>query len=348
MATDITSYVNKIKNAIYGRDVRSAIVSAITKINDDNNKYDSIKAEVISARDTTVARSQQTIDAVNNAQSLIAEATSKNTTLTGTIKTATTKTTALNTAITKGETTIQNIDSAVKDALDAKTLGSLLYPVGSVYISVNATNPGTVFGGTWVQIKDQFLLAAGTKYAAGSTGGSADAIIPEHTHAITASSASAGAHTHTTSGTAASGGAHTHTVSGTAASAGAHTHTTSGTAASAGAHTHGMGNLYSSGSGSDSAYTMQASRKLTTRNTTSAGAHTHTTSGTAASAGAHTHTVSGTAASAGAHTHTTSGTAASAGAHTHTVTATAAKTGEAASGKNLPPYLAVYVWKRTA
>ncbi len=56
MATDITSYVNKIKNAIYGRDVRSAIVSAITKINDDNNKYDSIKAEVISARDTTVAR----------------------------------------------------------------------------------------------------------------------------------------------------------------------------------------------------------------------------------------------------------------------------------------------------
>ena len=51
--------------------------------------------------------------------------------------------------------------------------------------------------------------------------------------------------------------------------------------------------------------------------TGSAGAHVHTTSGTAASAGAHTHTVS--ANSAGAHTHTTSGTAASNGAHTHTV-----------------------------
>lgn len=348
MATDISSYVNKIKNAIYGRDVRSAIVSAITKINDDNNKYDSIKTEVINARDTTISRSQQTIDAVNNAQSLITEATSKNTTLSNTIKTATTKTTALNTAITRGETTIQNIDSAVKDALDAKTLGNLLYPVGSVYISVNATNPGTLFGGTWEQIKDHFLLAAGTKYGAGTTGGSADAVIPEHTHTITASSASAGAHTHTTSGTAASGGAHTHTVSGTGASAGAHTHTVSGTAASAGAHTHGMGNLWSNGSGSDSAYTMSSSRKLTTRNTTSAGAHTHTVSGTAASAGAHTHTVSGTAASGGAHTHTTSGTAASAGAHSHTITATAAKTGESGTGKNLPPYLAVYVWKRTA
>lgn len=234
MATDISSYVNKIKNAIYGRDVRSAIVSAIQKINDDNNKYDALKAEVVAARDTTVARSQQAIDAVTNAQSLITQATSKNTTLSNTIKTATTKTTALNTAISKGEATIQDIDSAVEDAMDAKRLGNLLYPVGSIYISVNATNPGTVFGGTWEQIKDRFLLAAGTKYKAGATSGSADAIVPEHTHAIEASSSSAGAHTHTTSGTAASGGAHTHTTSGTAASAGAHTHAITATAAKTG------------------------------------------------------------------------------------------------------------------
>ena len=345
---NITTYINKIKNAIYGRDVRDAFISALTIINDDNNSYTALKNEVIAARDTTITRSQAAIDAVNNARSLITEATSKNTTLSNTIKSATTKDAELKASIAKGEQVRDDIEEAVEKVLDAKIVGNLVYPVGSIYMSVNSASPATIFGGTWVQLKDQFLLASGAKYAAGTTGGSADAIIPSHTHSITASSTSAGAHTHTTSGTAASAGAHTHTVSGTGASAGAHTHSLSGTAASAGAHTHGMGNVWSSGTGEKSAYMQTSKCALTTRNTASAGAHTHTVSGTAASAGAHTHTVSGTAASGGAHTHTTSGTAASAGAHSHTVTATAASTGETATGKNMPPYLAVYVWKRTA
>lgn len=348
MATDISSYVNKIKNAIYGRDVRSAIVSAIEKVNDDNNKYDSIKTEVVNARDQTIAKSQETITVVNNAKSLISEATSKNTTLQASIKTATEKDTAFKASIKEATELSGSLGDAVMEALDSKTIGQLVYPVGSIYISVNNVNPGTIFGGTWQQVKDRFILAAGDAYKGRATGGSADAVIPTHTHTITASSGSAGAHTHTTSGTAASGGAHTHTVSGTGASAGAHTHSVSGTAASAGAHTHSMNKLWSNGSGSSSAYTMSSNRTLTTRNTASAGAHTHSVSGTAASAGAHTHTVSGTAASGGAHTHTTSGTAASAGAHTHTVTATAANTGVDGVGKNMPPYLAVYMWKRTA
>ena len=109
-------------------------------------------------------------------------------------------------------------------------------------------------------------------------------------------------------------------MSGTAASGGAHTHSVSGTAASNGAHTHSMNKLWSNGSGKETAYTMQSNRVLTTRSTASAGAHTHTVSGTAASNGAHTHTVSGTAASQGVD----------------------------ATGKNMPPYLAVYMWKRTA
>lgn len=37
-----------------------------------------------------------------------------------------------------------------------------IYPVGSIYMSVNAANPATLFGGTWEQIKGRFLLGTGT------------------------------------------------------------------------------------------------------------------------------------------------------------------------------------------
>ena len=62
-----------------------------------------------------------------------------------------------------------------------------IYPVGSIYMSVNSANPGTLFGGTWEQIQDTFLLAAGQTYAAGATGGEAAHTLtqnemPAHTH----------------------------------------------------------------------------------------------------------------------------------------------------------------------
>ena len=59
------------------------------------------------------------------------------------------------------------------------------YPVGSIYLSTSSTNPAQLFGGTWEQIKDVFLLAAGDTYTAGSTGGSADAVVVSHRHYVT-------------------------------------------------------------------------------------------------------------------------------------------------------------------
>lgn len=59
-----------------------------------------------------------------------------------------------------------------------------VYPVGSIYMSVNDTDPQTLFGGTWERLKDSFLLGAGDTYQAGDTGGSADAVIVEHDHFI--------------------------------------------------------------------------------------------------------------------------------------------------------------------
>lgn len=37
-----------------------------------------------------------------------------------------------------------------------------VYPVGSIYMSVNSTNPSTLFGGTWERLKGRFLIGAGT------------------------------------------------------------------------------------------------------------------------------------------------------------------------------------------
>lgn len=64
-----------------------------------------------------------------------------------------------------------------------QTLGSNyildnVYPVGSIYMSVNSTNPANLFGGTWEQIQGRFLFGMNRSYPAGSTGG-------EITHALT-------------------------------------------------------------------------------------------------------------------------------------------------------------------
>lgn len=61
------------------------------------------------------------------------------------------------------------------------------YPVGSIYMSVNDTSPASLFGGTWEQLKDRFLLAAGDAYNAGLTGGEATHTLtieemPSHSH----------------------------------------------------------------------------------------------------------------------------------------------------------------------
>ena len=61
------------------------------------------------------------------------------------------------------------------------------YPIGAIYQSTVSTSPATLFGGTWVQLKDNFLVGAGGTYANGSTGGASTVTltvdhIPPHSH----------------------------------------------------------------------------------------------------------------------------------------------------------------------
>lgn len=70
-----------------------------------------------------------------------------------------------------------------------EALLELIYPVGSVYMSANDVSPQIFLGGTWERIRDTFLLAAGTEFAPGSTGGEKTHILtieemPAHSHEI--------------------------------------------------------------------------------------------------------------------------------------------------------------------
>jgi hypothetical protein len=75
----------------------------------------------------------------------------------------------------------QAVTQAVADAKVAA------HPVGSYYWSSESTDPSTLFGGTWEQVKDVFVLAAGVSYAVGATGGEATHTLsynemPAHNH----------------------------------------------------------------------------------------------------------------------------------------------------------------------
>lgn len=48
--------------------------------------------------------------------------------------------------------------------IEKTSLLEMVYPVGSIYMSVNATSPSTFFGGTWVKIEGRFLLGATDAY----------------------------------------------------------------------------------------------------------------------------------------------------------------------------------------
>lgn len=76
---------------------------------------------------------------------------------------------------------------SISQKLDSSSLLGKTYPVGSLYMSTAATSPASLFGGTWERIQDKFLLAAGSSYAVGATGGAASVSLtqeqlPKHTH----------------------------------------------------------------------------------------------------------------------------------------------------------------------
>lgn len=95
------------------------------------------------------------------------------------------------------------VNSITANNIIGQAVANAVYPVGSIYMSINSTNPSTLFGGQWEQLKDKFLLGCGDIYQNGTTGGEASHVLatsemPSHNHS--ASTNSTGGHRHTFSG----------------------------------------------------------------------------------------------------------------------------------------------------
>ena len=179
-------------------------------------------------------------------------------------------------------------DTVAREQLDS--VKRMIYPVGSIYISVTDTSPAALFGGTWEQLKDKFLLAAGDTYAAGSTGGEAahkltNDEMPSHSHGLNN---------------------HTHSIP-----------ALSGSTNSTGVHNHGIpfafANVSPQGGGTDAKMSCVGNWWSGTNDN-----------------GNHSHTVSTKASTTGGNSGNTT------------------NAGSGAAHNNMPPYLAVYAWKRVA
>lgn len=205
-----------------------------------------------------------------------------------------------------------HIDDASEFFAEAEVKSAILdifYPIGSLYMATSLdADPNELFGGTWTQIKDKFILAAGDTYTAGDSGGDADAVVVSHSHTATV----------------ASNGAHTHTVSGRTVPSGAHSHGT--------------------GSSDRPDFNVMNKDDVGRRDLGGSGkGYQWTTDSTASNSAIGTRSATSEEPN---HLHLLTGTAASNGAHTHT--ATVASRGESGTGKNMPPYLVCCIWQREA
>lgn len=111
------------------------------------------------------------------------------------------------------ELNVDSVTLAVPILHSLTTIADVIYPVGSIYMSMASTNPAKLFGGTWTPIRDHFLIGDSKS---GRTDGSKEiqilpANLPPHTHTIQPHIHGVPKHTHRVEISTA--GAHTHSFS---------------------------------------------------------------------------------------------------------------------------------------
>ena len=239
------------------------------------------------------------------------------------------------------------------------------FPINSIFITTNSANPGTYLGGTWEAFGTGRTLIAvdgsNTSFNTVEKTGGATSLNLAHTHTtsghiLTTSEMPSHSHsmTHTHSDTfSCASNSHSHTMS--------HSHSDSFSCANGGSHTHDVryktSDLSLDATSNYSGYKLSWDYNYTDKLpsptaggharlwTTSAGSHSHTISGSVStysgstSSSSHSHTISGSVSQYSGST----GTSGSGSSHSH------GDTGSALSSYTvLPPYITVYMWKRTA
>lgn len=117
----ITTYLNKILSSVYEKDVRQSIYDSINAINTQVNTYSSAETARVSAEKTRASNETKRTNAESDRASVFEDL----------------------------QVQAEELIAEMQDAIDNQMTFSKIYPVGSIYISVKNTNPGTLFGGTW-------------------------------------------------------------------------------------------------------------------------------------------------------------------------------------------------------
>ena len=116
---NIKPYTDEIANAVYGEEVRSSIINALNKVNDDNNSYQDIKNQIVASKDDVneaVAEFDAKVASAQDATTALINATSKGNTAKSALDSAITSSNTARTNLVSATTSANNAESTLKSA----------------------------------------------------------------------------------------------------------------------------------------------------------------------------------------------------------------------------------------
>ena len=116
---NIKPYTDEIANAVYGEEVRSSIINALNKVNDDNNSYQDIKNQIIASKDDVneaVTEFDAKVASAQDAKTALINATSKGNTAKSALDSAITSANTARTNLVSATTSANNAESTLKSA----------------------------------------------------------------------------------------------------------------------------------------------------------------------------------------------------------------------------------------
>lgn len=116
---NIKPYTDEIANAVYGEEVRSSIINALNKVNDDNNSYQDIKNQIVASKDDVneaVAEFDAKVASAQDATTALINATSKGNTAKSALDSAITSANTARTNLVSATTSANNTESTLKSA----------------------------------------------------------------------------------------------------------------------------------------------------------------------------------------------------------------------------------------